>query len=235
MNNEWPFVAVMLKAHAADIKSELSSQAYSLEMQIDNEWHCQCVLLTPSGYLRAITVETGVTGEDTEIVSAGITSLPAGPAATSLQELDHPQNNWLLLGQPGGATSVAEGLLPAVQAGCRVIACLDPLDPPKLFNTLKKLPAEYGPQVSVAYLAADVKDVATLRQHVQKIQEHLQKFLPLQPARLLISGKVDRHNAATLLAIPGVQGFLLRDQDYDDVCGDILYLLAALGRASSDE
>jgi hypothetical protein len=84
---------------------DLYHQAYGLEMQIDNEWELDLVLLVPPEYLNVLINETDVTGEDAAIVSAGVTTpQPAYEAPC----------NWVLLEKAADVSA-------ALRAGARPI------------------------------------------------------------------------------------------------------------------
>ncbi len=123
-----PIVAAILYTTAEDDQGkddQIYSDAYGLEMQIDNEWNAEIILLAPPNRLYAVTKNTGVTGEDTAIVSAGITDVPiSSDGKPDVSEIKHPQNNWLIVGDPQNYDTdetITLKLRTAIDAGCRVI------------------------------------------------------------------------------------------------------------------
>ena len=103
-----PILAVILRTSGDDWKYQLYSAAYGLEMNIDNDWNARLVLLAPHDYLKAITEDTDVTGDDSAIVSAGVTDIPLDNSEPVISFVKQNHNNWLLVGHPAGNDSDAQ-------------------------------------------------------------------------------------------------------------------------------
>jgi hypothetical protein len=117
-------VASVLHANAKDKNYQLYCAAYGLEMQIDNEWEVEVVLLVPHGHLHAVMENTDVTGEDTAIVSAGVTDIPMRKGGKpDVSAIKCERNNWLLPGNGDSEATIKKKLRAALDADCRPILC----------------------------------------------------------------------------------------------------------------
>jgi hypothetical protein len=224
-----PLVVAVLHADEDDKNYQLYGQAYGLEMQIDNEWSAEAVLLTPHDYLTSITEGTDVTGEDAVIVSAGVTDTPVKEdGCPDLSALSDKRNNWLLVAGPGNADAEAmikAKLHSALGAGCRVILCFSEIDTHQLASRL----SEIKPADLRRILIAFVGPRAAFPPAAERAMRFVRKVIgaTADGPRLIVGGAITPNAALALLRIEGISGVFLAEDKYDHF-GVILNLLAAL-------
>jgi hypothetical protein len=177
-----PLVAAVLQANEEDKEYQLYSQAYGLEMQIDNEWNAELVLLAPYEYLYAVTENTDVTGEDTAIVSAGVSDVPikkkGGPDVSAIQS---EKNNWLLVAAPGNTNTeetIQSKLRAALAAGCRVILCFSEIGTNQLAARLGAIDTKALPRVVLAFVEG-ISGVLLLEQDYDEFTDILEVLAAL--------------------------------------------------------
>jgi hypothetical protein len=225
-------IVAVLHADAEDKRYQLYSAAYGLEMQIDDEWKAELVLLAPHDHLAAVTEETDVTSEDTAICSAGVTDVPLTGGKPNLSAIRKERNNWLLVAGPDGIDSeevIAKKLSAALAAGCRAVLCFDDAKGDQLANRLAGVDAKALPRLAIAYVgpkAADPKTAAAAAEHVQQTLQA--KFSAKGACRFLVGGDVTAENVEALTSIPGVAGIFMEPKRYKE-WGDILEILSVVG------
>lgn len=226
-----PLIIAILHAHEEDVHHQLYSQAYGIEMQVDNEWQARLVLLAPGEHLAAVTEDTDVTGEDAAIVSAGVTDVAIrDDGSIDLGVIKDSHNNWLLLGHPDVGDSdedLARKRDAALGAGCRVIVCLHATNEDLLHSRLAGLePADYS-HIVVALLLPDAP-ASQVAAAAQATRQHLKNIGAPEPPRVVVAGSISGENAGDIIDIEGVDGVLMTDDSYDDF-GVILEVLEAVG------
>lgn len=231
MSAATPLVVAVLHSDEDDIDYQLQSAAYGLEMQIDDEWNAELVLLAPHDHLTAVTEETDVTGEDAAIVSAGVTNVPLSDDGTpDVSVIEDPHNNWLLLGDPrlnDTAEVINQKLTAAVNAGCRVIICVDSPTADQLATQLAGIDSIDGSQIVVAFVGPDATDANVATQVSLTVKEQLASLGATGDSRFIVAGEISDENAPSLVNQDGVDGLFLMDDKYDDF-GTILEVLEAL-------
>lgn len=231
MSADPPLVIAILHADEEDVHYQLYSQAYGIEMQVDDEWNAEAVLLAPYDHLAAVTEDTDVTGEDAAIVSAGVTDVPLD--ADGLPDLsviaDSDKNNWLLVGDPrldDSDATVAAKRDAALAAHCRVVLCLKDTAPEHLAARLAGV-ADCSSLV-VALVHPDATAPETAAAMARTVREQLAAAGATGQPRIVVAGDVTPENAAELVASEGVDGVLLLDDRYDEF-DTILEVLEAVG------
>jgi hypothetical protein len=218
-----PLVAVVLHAVDDDIDHELYCQAYGLEMTIDSDWNVDVVLLTPHGHLDAVTKNTAVTGEDTAIVTAGVTEVPLSLTGTpDLSVIDDKRNNWLLVAGPhciDPENVVVAKLAAALDRGCKVILCFSEIGSSQLPSRIKEVNATALDRLVVAYIGCDATTPSVARDAVRFAQECLlARFGTVEPARIIVGGSTNPERVTELAAIDGFRGILLvEDPEFTEV------------------
>ena len=233
-----PLVAAVLHANAEDKNYQLYCAAYGLEMQIDNEWDAEAVLLAPHEHLHAVTEDTGVTGEDTAIVSAGVTDIPVQRGGKpDVSAIKGGRNNWLLVAGPGNADTeetIKEKLHAALDAGCPGHSLLfrDRDEPIALtvggHRRGRAPPPRHCLCRTRCRLAAGGKEGCAICARPPRINDRA-----VDGPRFIVGGTVTAEVATALTAIKGVSGVLLLEDKYGHF-GDILEILAALGGPHKD-
>lgn len=227
-----PLVVAVLHSNADDKRYQLYCAAYGLEMQIDDEWDAEVVLLAPYEYLGAVTEETDVTGSDTAIVSAGVTDIPLGsngqPDVSSIQS---EQNNWLLVGRPTGADSEATmnaKLQAALREGFRAIVCFSEIGTQQLPSRLAGIDTGWLNRLVIAYVGPGASESPEAIKAEQFVRECLTPWPNAAgEVRFVVGGEMTAQAAAEVTAIHGIDGVLMLDDKYKEWC-DILGVLAAL-------
>jgi hypothetical protein len=233
-----PLVAAVLHANAEDKNYQLYCAAYGLEMQIDDEWDAEAVLLAPHGHLHAVTEDTDVTGEDTAIVSAGVTDVPVKKGGKpDVSAITGERNNWLLAAGPENTDTeqtIKAKLRTALGAGCRAILCFSEVRTDQLASRLAGIGAAALPRLVIAYVGPDAASPPVAKRAMRFVHECLgSKPGAVDGPRFIVGGKVTAEAAKALTAIKGISGVLLLEDKYGHF-GDILEVLAALGGSHED-
>lgn len=231
MSATTPLVVAILHSNEDDIDYQLQSAAYGLEMQIDDEWNAELVLLATHDHLAAVTEETDVTGEDAAIVSAGVTNVPLSDDGTpDVSVIEDPHNNWLLLGDPrlnDADDVINKKLTAALNAGCRVIICVDSPTADRLATQLAGIDSIDGSQIVIAFVGPDATDANVATQVSQTVKELLASLGATGEARFIVAGEISDENAPTLVSHEGIDGLFLMDDKYSHF-GTILEVLESL-------
>jgi hypothetical protein len=232
-----PMVAAVLHSNADDRHYQLYSAAYGLEMQIDDGWQAELVLFAPHEHLNAVTEDTAVTGEDTAIVSAGVTDVPLNEGEPDLSAIQHERNNWLLVAGSGSKDSeetIKAKLIAALSVGCRAILCFAELGTAQLSNRLAGIDAAKLPQLVIAYVGSNAARPSIAKNALRAAQDAIKsRFHTGAGCRFIVGGEVTVDGAFALKAIPNISGVLLEEERYSDF-GDILEILGALGGSEED-
>lgn len=228
MNSRAPLVVAILHSDESDINYQLYTQCYGLEMQIDDEWNAELVLLAPYENFAAVVDDTSVTGEDTAIVSAGVTDLPAKPGGGfDTASVTTEQDNWVLVGDPRRSSPdprFNDKLNTAIGADCRVVICIDDLSPDVISERLGPAKAIDGARVIVAITHAHAMKPAFAANAAKEIRA----FLGNADCAVVVAGKATAANISKLVTVDGINGVFLTDADYDEFT-DILGLLRTVG------
>ncbi|MDB5310618.1 MAG: hypothetical protein JWO38_4820 [Gemmataceae bacterium] len=233
-----PLVAAVLHANAEDRNYQLYCAAYGLEMQIDDEWEVEAVLLAPHGHLHAVTEDTGVTGEDTAIVSAGVTDIPVKSGGKpDVSAIRDGRNNWLLVAGPGNTDTeetITVKLRAALDDGCRAILCFSEIETGQLPSRLAGIDAAALHRLVIAYVGPDAASPPVAKKAVRFVQDCLGSTAGAADGpRFIVGGKVTAEVATSLTAITGISGVVLLEDKYGHF-GDILEVLAVLGGSHKD-
>lgn len=187
--------------------------AYSLEMQIDNEWHVDLVLLTPARQLWVVTKNTEMTTDSPAIVSGGVMDVGLKEGKPELDVIRDERNNWLLLGAPRSQDTqevICVKRDAALNAGCRVIVCFSELEGGQLARRLEGVKGKDMERVVAAYTGA--------KQNAQAVAEHARAVLGdgfgvEGGARLIVLSNPTADEALALAGVAGVAGVLLLSED----------------------
>jgi hypothetical protein len=203
-------------------------------MQIDSDWKAQLVLLTPPEELPAITDQTAVTGNDTKIVSAGITDVPMNNGKPSFANLQHERNNWLLLAGPKDESTneeINQKLQAALAAKCKPIVCFSDLDSTQLSSRFAGLsPADLA-KIVIAYASPEPCTPDQASQAASQVESTLKlKLTAPDSPKLIVHSQPTGESAAQLAATPGISGVFLPASDAIDF-SCILEVLAELDQA----
>lgn len=232
MSSNRPLVVAILHSDEDDIDYQLYCEAYGIEMQVDDEWNAEAILLAPHDHLHAVTENTGVTGEDAAIVSAGVTDIPAAADGSfDASVIQDPQNNWLLVGDPRRSDTddvIHKKLQAALAADCRAIICIANATHEHIAARLHGLASIDCSRIVIAFVHPDATTPNVAAAAASVIRDQIASVGASGQARLIVSGNITGENAADVIGIDGVDGVLLMDDKYDDF-GTILEVLEALG------
>lgn len=219
-----PVVAAIFFTTAEDDEGknyELYCDAYGLEMQIDNEWNAEVILLAPHDHLGAVTESTSVTGEDAAIVTAGVTDVPISEHGTpDFSVINDPRNNWLLVGDPRNNDTdetINLKLRGALDAGCRVIFCTSEKNGSQLLAPLFKGlgPAELSRIIIAVVLDKDADEPDVVQRTVQAIRDQFRSTVgTTERLRFIVASQATAEKAVAFVSLQGVDGVLLIDSDY---------------------
>ncbi|MEZ6134071.1 MAG: triose-phosphate isomerase [Pirellulaceae bacterium] len=226
-----PLVVAILHSDADDIDYQLYCEAYGIEMQVDNEWNAEAVLLAPYDHLYAVTKNTDVTGEDAAIVSAGATDIPiSDDGSPEISVIKDSQNNWLLVGDPRLHDTdeiIHRKLQTALDAGCRVIICITDTTHDHIAARINGLASIDCSRIVIALVHSDAPTPNVAASVAESIRDQIASIGATGRARFIVAGNISGDNAAEIVDINGVDGVLLMDDKYDDF-GTILEVLDAL-------
>jgi len=205
-----PFVVYTLSGDGdpEEARSEVYSDAYGLEMNIDDEWPIDTVLLSPPEFLKVITRETDVT--KVRSVSAGATRAPADG---KLKAIYSSGGRWLHI--DGGSDYAEEQLSAAVNANLNVIwAVHQPFQIRSAFDSVPKL----TPKQLVVALRPERKNVAanTAQKTAAEIRGELTSQ-GLRDSRIVLAAPLHKNNVVKYIEQPDIDGVLLYDGDYSSV------------------
>lgn len=227
-----PLVVAILHANTDDIDYQLYCAAYGLEMQIDDDWNAELVLLAPYDHLYAVTENTGVTGEDTAIVSAGVTDIPLSDTGfPNISQVNHSKNNWVLVGDPRRDDHddvVAQKLKAAIDADCRVIIGLANVTIEHIVARTKWLSAVDGSRVVIALLHPDATSPEMAASAAKSVRDQINEVGLMEVPRFIVAGHISGDNVKNVIEIDGVDGVILMDDKYPHF-GTILEVLEAVG------
>ncbi len=232
MSSRPQLVVAILHSDEDDIDYQLHCQAYGIEMQVDDEWNAEAILLAPHDHIAAVTENTDVTGEDAAIVSAGVTDVPIDDRGSpNLASLNDPQNNWLLVGDPrlnDTEESISNKLQAALNADCRAIICITDTTKEHITARLSGLESIDCSRVVIAFVHPDATEPEIATATAQSIRDHLASVGASGNPRFIVAGVISADTATDIVSIDGVDGVFLMDDKYVDF-GTILEVLETLG------
>jgi triosephosphate isomerase len=232
VSSKRPLVVAILHSDEDDIDYQLYSEAYGIEMQVDDEWKAEAILLAPHDHLHAVTENTDVTGEDAAIVSAGVTDIPAShDGSFDPSVITDPQNNWLLVGDPRLSDTddtITKKLQAALAADCRVIICVSNTTHEHIAARLNALASIDCSRIVIAFVHPDATSPNVAAGAASAIHDQIASVGASGHARFIVSGNITGENAVDVVGIDGVDGVFLMDDKYGDF-GTILEVLEALG------
>lgn len=205
-----PFVGYTLsvKGDPEEARSEVYSDANGLEMNIDDEWPIDTVLLCPPESVKVITRETDVT--KVKSVSAGAMRAPANG---KIKAIHSSGGRWLLLDCETDNTE--EQLSAAVNAKLNIICVVrQPLQIRSVYENVPKL----MPKQLVVALQPERKNVAanTAQKIVADIRGELTSH-GLGDSRIVLAAPLHKNNVVKYIKQPDIDGVLLYDSDYSSV------------------
>ena len=232
MSSSTPLVVAILHSDEDDIDYQLYCEAYGIEMQIDDEWNAEVILLAPHDHLYAVTENTDVTGEDAAIVSAGTTDIPISEGGSpDVSVIKDAQNNWLLVGDPRLNDTdeiITKKLQAALDADCRAIICIADTTSEHIAARINGLASIDCSRIVIAFVHPNATTPSVATTVAQSIRDRIASIGASGHARFIVSGNIFGENATDIVGIDGVDGVFLMDDKYDDF-GTILEVLESLG------
>lgn len=175
------------------------TDAYGLEMTIDDEWPVDTVLLVPPKLAHVPFEETGVTEMG---VQCGASSAPADGNFSGLARDDDPC--WVLLGE-------TDNVAAAAAAGLSILLCVS--DASSLVSLLDQVNIESG---KIAVAVNSVEAAVSARTILDASGKNA--------SRVLLAENASPGTALELIENPDVDGLLLTDSTY----GIVVDILAAI-------
>lgn len=184
---------------------EIQSDAYGLEMSIDNEWPVDTILFTPPDLLMQVTRDTGVTTMGT--VYAGVSSMPP---ASELAKVHESGGTWVLVDARGPAA--APNSSAALKAGLNVL--LANADVAAIRTAMAELPRTID---AARVVIAFADDEACSPDAAQAIAATLRGELKKHDAefRIVIAAPITKDNIMDFIAQPDIDGVLRENGDFE--------------------
>jgi len=219
-----PFVGyTLVPPPGEDPAHSVYCDAYGLEMNIDDEWAIDTVLLAPPPLVEVVTKQTGVTSMGT--VYAGASSMPAGG---DLKKIKAAGGKWILL---DAAEAEARSNVPAIlkaKLGLIVICST----PQQVANVLCDAGNITAKQLVIAIRLKGKCSSEAAQTAAAGIRREL-KSKKLEAARVVIASRVNKDDILEHMAKPDIDGVLLENGDFGTVM-DILVPIALNSQISDD-
>ena len=174
------------------------TDAYGLEMTIDDEWEVDTILMAAPELVDVITQETGATEMGT--VYAGASHAPSDG---NFQSVVDAEGKWILL-------SPDDNIAGALAVGLNVILSIQPEQ--NLSSVLGGVPVT-SENLIVAVEPTAVTTPGETQTLLAPIREACHN-LNCADARVLLAAAIDHSEVLAYLAIDEVDGFLLRASTY---------------------
>ncbi len=202
-----PFVAftIEIQAEVEDPEHFVYSNAYGLEMNIDDEWAIDTVILVPPQFVGVVTGDTGVTSMGT--VYAGASQLKS---IDRLQEILDAGGKWVLLSADDPNLPVSFSA--ALDAGLNVILSTGPLLNTSIFG--KTLPANLQPDRLVIAFKPDGKCSPTQAQKIAAGIRSELETIKCSESRVIIAASVEQTKVPDYMKKADIDGFFLPDSDF---------------------
>lgn len=231
MASQPPLVVAILHSDEDDPDYQLQCEAYGIEMQIDNEWNAEAILLAPHDHIAAVTENTDVTGEDAAIVAAGVTDIPINASGSpDVSAITDAKNNWLLVGDPRLNDSdeiISKKLQAALDANCRAIICVTDTTKEHIAARLNGLGSIDCSRIVIAFVHSNATVRRTAKAMARSTRDYLASIGSLGTPRFIVAGAISGDNAKGFVGINGVDGVFMMDDKYVHF-GNILEVLRAL-------
>jgi hypothetical protein len=202
-----------------DPAQDAYSNAYGLEMTIDDEWPIDTVLLVDPSLVHVVTEDTGVTSMGT--VFAGIRSIPADG---DLKEVKAAGAQWALL--DASEPQVGESIRAVLGEKLSVILIVSA--PDQIQPILGKFAKVTAKQLVIAFRPKGKGSAEKSQIAASAIRKELQ-LLNCKNARVVIAGGLTKDNILEYLAQPDIDGALLED-DYFSATLDLLSTIGVNSR-----
>lgn len=212
-----PFVAYTIDVPngSADREQQVYAEAYGLEMNVDDKWPIDIVILAPPDLVRVITSQTKVTSMGT--VYAGASSMTS---LADLHAVTAANGQWLLLDGENG--NVATHTAAILDAGLNVI--LRVRNPSDLAGALATCPSLTPDRLVVAFrpdgdCSPDVANTAAA-----KIRLELNS-LKCGDSRVVMVSAPNKDQILKYLSTNDIDGMLYEGADFSTVL-DVLRVIA---------
>ncbi|MFN6128641.1 MAG: hypothetical protein ACK57G_16290 [Planctomycetota bacterium] len=201
MNPENPIVAFTIGMfNAVDGPSYcVYTQAYGMEMQVDDEWPLNVLIMAPPHLVVSLTSEA-------DVVSMGmIPGASYTPGDGDYSQISENGGQWVL-------ARPSDDLQKIVRNGLGVLLVIDSADDIDSISNFRGLSSE---NMIVAF---PIDSVSTLTTATQMLTEIQTKFAAKQiSARILISGSFAHKDLTDYMTIDGASGLLLLDASSDSI------------------
>jgi hypothetical protein len=198
-----PFVAytIHIEQDCSDPQHLVYSDAYGLEMNINDEWPIDTVLLAPPALVRVITGDTGVLSMGT--VYAGAASLES---KCDLRKLKKSGGKWALLdAEASNVQSMARSVLDA-----NLSVILSVTNPSQVSNLLAGCKHLTSERIVVAIRSEDAYSPDTAQSAALEIRNELHSLNSGQ-SRVIVDTTIEKLEVLDFVEKPDIDGVLYRD------------------------
>ena len=202
-----PFVAftIEIPAEVEDPEHFVYSNAYGLEMNIDDEWAVDTVILVPPALVRVVTGDTGVTSMGTVYAGASQMTSP-----DRFPEILDAGGKWVLLS--GDDSRLTANFSAALHAGLNVILSTGQQLNTSIFG--KKLPANLQSDRLVVAFKPDGKCSPTQAQKIAAGIRSELETIKCSDSRVILAASVDQPKVPDYMKKSDIDGFFLLDGDF---------------------
>ncbi len=200
-----PVVAYTMRLSESEYGPEYSVKcdAYGLEMNIDDEWPIDTILMASPDLVDVITDETDVTSMGTVFVGAA-----SPPSDGDFQALAGSAATWVLLENADAAAA-------ALSAGLKIILCVEPSTDLALVLDGVPLAAD---QIILAITHEFLPTPQVAQASARRVREHL-RSRDIADTRVVLAAPVDGKTAMNYLSQDDIDGVLLRDSGFGTAMG----------------
>ncbi|MCC6507673.1 MAG: hypothetical protein IT423_01095 [Pirellulaceae bacterium] len=212
-----PFVAYVIDpgSDRGEASHVVYSDAYGLEMNIDDEWPVDTVLLAPPRYVKVITGDTGVTSMGT--VYAGASSMDS---ICDVRTAKKASARWILV--DANHASAKSRVASVLKAKLNVILTIT--KPSELSSVLTAGPGLSSDRLVVAMNAKADSQPASIQALAAQARQLL-KSINCADSRLIVAAQIGKETIVDFLSQPDIDGVLHREGDFSSAL-DVLVPLA---------
>jgi len=201
MNPNQPTIAFTIAmSNAVDGPSHcVYSQSYGMEMQVDDEWPLNILIMSPPHLVSSMTTEA-------EVQSAGmIPGASYTPGNGDYKQIVENGGKWVLA-QP------SDDLSKILENGLGVILLIDSTSNVDFLNKYSELSSD---NLIVAYPIDSMTNIKRIESTVERIRSNLSASC--NQCQFLISGSFEHSNLPDFLSVNGVSGLLMLDASFDSI------------------
>lgn len=225
-NSRRPFVAYtigisgpVVPGSTIDREYEAYADAYGLEMNIDDKWPIDTVILAPVDLVQVITKKTKVTSSGH--VFAGASSIASN---ADLKVIKAAEGTWLMLS--AAEARVEDHARAALEAGLNLILSItDPIEVNRAFAKAQNVTPD---RLVVAFSPDDIPSPESAQAKAARIRSELKQH-DCVDSRIVIASALNQDQIPDYLSRPDLDGMLYQPSNYGTVV-DTLAVIAMCRR-----